>query len=617
MKILTIHSDFIEFEPLSKAIKTAEEIEREKKRIEECLVVFTSVEEGDTMEVAEKTKQEIVSVAQQVKTNRIVIYPFVHLSSKPAKPSTALPILKELENIQGYEVIRAPFGWYKTFNVKCKGHPLSELSREIKASEKPAPGVIDERRESFSEHSDRYMILTPDGKEYEIDKYIFKPEEEEFRIMVEKEGAKKGLKTEDKEPEYISICKKYGIAWEPMSDSGHMRYAPNGAFIFDLVADYSYQTLKDLGIPIMPVKGTCMFNLEEKAVSEHAKLFGDRLYSLQVENDEFVLRYAACHQQFAMIKDWVISHKQIPFGAFEIADSYRLEQSGETLLCFRLRRFFMPDLHVFCKDETEAKEWFSKLHLKIFSEVERLNRDYEMLFNFSSEDYYKQNKEWILSLLKAKGKPALLHFYPPGKNYYWTVNIEYMIIDAMKRPREIGTVQIDTGNAKRFEITYTRPDGKKEYPAILHTAVIGGIERYIYMLFDTALKKKSETGRIEIPLWINPEQVRLLTVNERHLPRAKEIASVMERNNIRVGIDDRNESIAKKVREANTDWVGYVIVIGDKEMNSEELSAYVRSQNQSRIMTVDDIIKDIRRQTEGMPFRPMYIPREMTKRPII
>lgn len=617
MKILTIHSDFIEFQPLTKAIKTAEAVAEEKRRIEDCLVVFTSVEDSDTKGVIEDTKTEIAAVADQVKAKRIVIYPFVHLSSKPAKPAAALEFLKELEHIEGYEVTRAPFGWYKSFNVKCKGHPLSELSREIRPREKPAEGVIDERRPAFSEQQDKYILLTPDGKEYELKDYSFKPEESDFKVMVEKEGLKQGLKTEDKEPEYISICKKYGIAWEPMSDFGHMRYAPNGALIFDLVADYSYDTLRDLGVYIMPVRGTSMFNLKEPAVGEHAKLFGDRLYSIEVDNEEYVLRYAACHQQFAMIKDWVISHKQMPFGAFEVADSYRLEQSGETLLCFRLRRFYMPDMHVFCKDEEEAKEWFSKLHLKIYSEAEKLGRNYEMLFNFSSEENYRKNKDWVLSLLKAKNKPALLHFYPPGKNYYWTVNIEYMIIDAMSRPREIGTVQIDIGNAKRFEITFTGPDGKKEYPAILHTAVIGGIERYLYMVFDSAIKAKKETGRIQMPLWLNPEQVRILSVNEVHLPKVKEIAALLEKGNVRVGIDDRNESIGKKVRDAKTDWIGYVIVIGDKEVDANQIPVYVREDNADKKTTVKDLVSEIQTKLEGKPFRHMYMPREMSKRPII
>jgi threonyl-tRNA synthetase len=372
----------------------------------------------------------------------------------------------------------------------------------------------------------------------------------------------------------------------------------------------------DFGIPVLQVKGSNLFNLRERAVKEHADLFGDRLYSVEVEDDEFVMRYAACHAQFAMVRDWVITYKQLPFGVFEIADSYRLEQRGETLLCFRMRRFFMPDFHVFCRDVEEAKNWFSTIHEKIYSEIEKAGGDYEMLFNFSSEDEYIKSREWILSLLRRKGKPALLHFYPPGKKYYWTVNVEYCIIDEQKRPMEIATVQIDVGNAERFGISYIDKDGERKRPVIIHTAVIGSIERYLYAIFDFAIKARKRTGLIQIPLWLNPEQVRIVPIGESHLKRAIEIAELMERRNIRVGIDDRNETINKKVREAKMDWVNYVIVIGDKEVKSDKVPVYVREKNANIEMNVESLIKEIEEKTNGMPFRPMYIPREMSKRPI-
>jgi len=137
MKILTMHSDFIEFEPLTKALKTAEEVEMGKRRMENCLVAFTAVEKSDEENVsaaAENTVSEIMNVAAQVKVNSVVVYPWVHLSSSPSSPNAALDALKQIESglkQKGFIVERAPFGWYKEFNVKCKGHPLAELSRNI------------------------------------------------------------------------------------------------------------------------------------------------------------------------------------------------------------------------------------------------------------------------------------------------------------------------------------------------------------------------------------------------------------------------------------------------------------------------------------------------------
>ncbi len=587
-------------------MKSAEEIPEEMMngRMEEALVVFTAVEQGDGPDDVMIAKDEIIRTAGTVKAERIMLYPYAHLSSRLAKPDTAIELMKALEaelkeSFDG-DVGRAPFGWYKAFRISCKGHPLSELSREIKAkkeAEKP------EGEESF-------LILDYDGTEIEVEKAELG--DDAFSVMVEKEALRK--EAGRSEPKYARLCHKFGIEWEEMSDSGHMHFAPKGALIMDLVSDYSWKVVNDLGIPVMTVKGTNMFNVEEPAVKEHADLFGDRLYFIDTGDKRLILRYAACHQQFAMMRKWNMSYKQLPFGAFEVADAYRLEQSGETMLCFRTRRMNMPDLHVICRGEEDAREWFAKVHERIFREIEKIGRDYEMLINFSSRKAYEDSKDWLLTLLGPRKKKALLHFYPEGINYYWTINIEYHIKDFNNRMREIGTVQMDVGNAKRFGIKYVDSGGKEQYPIILHTAVIGTLERYIYTIFDSAVIRESEGKVGTIPLWMNPEQVRFLPVKDVHVGKAKEMAEALNRNGIRAGYDDRDLSVGKKVRNAKQDWVGYVIVIGDREMESGKLKVYVREENADREMDLETLMAEIKAKTQGMPNRPMYFPMEVSKR---
>ncbi len=600
-----IHSDYIEYE-VKKPAKGAEEIPNERKsgRMDEALVVFTAIERDDGDKDISIATEEIIRMAETVKAERIMVYPYAHLSSFLAPPNTAVKLLKDLEStlresFDG-EVSRAPFGWYKAFKISCKGHPLSELSREIKAkSDATKP-----------KGEDRFIILNFDGSELQVEDAVLG--DDAFSIMVKKEALR--AESGKSEPAYARLCHKFGIEWEEMSDAGHMRYGPKGALMFDLLSDYSWKIVNDMGLPVMTVKGTNMFNAAEPAVKEHADLFGDRLYFIDTGDKRLVLRYAACHQQFAMMRDWTISYRQLPFGAFEVADAYRLEQSGETMLCFRTRRMNMPDLHVVCKDESEAREWFARIHERIFEEIEKLGRDYEMLINFSSRKAYEESKEWLLTLLEPRKKKALLHFYPEGINYYWTINIEHHIKDYNNRMREIGTVQMDVGNAKRFGIRYTDADGKERYPIILHTAVIGTLERYLYTLFDVAVIREREGKVGIIPLWLNPEQVRFVPVKERHLSKAKELAELLTRNGIRAGYDYRDMSVGKKVRNAKQDWVGYVIVIGDREMESDTLNVYIREENANREMLTDDLIGEIKEKTKGMPWRPMYFPREVSKR---
>lgn len=576
-------------------------------RMEEVLVAFITVESGDEERiegVAAEASADILETAGKVGAERVMLYPYAHLSNDLGKPKASIEILERMaETIEkaGTEVVRAPFGWYKSFEIRCKGHPLSELSRDFVGKEtKEAP-----------KGGDTYFVLTPDGEEIPVESY--KGGSECFRIMV-KEEALGETAPAAAEPDYLRLCKKFGINWESMSDVGHMSLGPAGALMFDLISDYATQIVNETGPSVYSVKGTNMFSLDEPAVREHADLFGDRLYTIKTGKKSFIMRYAACHQQFAMIRNWNISYRNLPFGAFEVADSYRLEQSGETMLCFRTRRLNMPDFHVICRDEPEARKHFELLDGRIFEEIESVGREYDMLANFSSKVAYEENREMLLGLCRKHDRPALIHIYPEGINYYWTVNIEYHILDQMKRPREIGTVQIDVGNAERFGITYSDENGSPRHPAILHCAVIGSIERWLYTLLDTAvaLEKTGVPGYLDT--WISPEQVRLMPVSEDHVGAAMGLAAAIRAKGVRVSVDDTDATVGKKVRRSKQDWCSYAAVVGDREAESGTLKVYVRSENRDVEMTADELVARIKAETEGKPFRHMYMPAELAKR---
>ncbi|HDI75214.1 MAG TPA: threonine--tRNA ligase [Thermoprotei archaeon] len=604
MRIVLLHSDFIEFEPKIKAIEEAEEVSKEKERVEEALVVFTTVEKGDNEEVVRKAADSIVDVLNRVKAPRVVLYPWAHLSSNLASPDAALTLMIKLEEElkeRGIEVVRAPFGWYKAFTISVKGHPLAELSRSI--------AVEEEKKEAVKRGEKKHLILTPEGEELDPEKADLSKFNEEFRILVEKEALKKELK--GGKPVILEYLQRFGFEWEPYSDFGHMRMGPYASLIFDLAAEYSRRVAHSLPIPVFEVKGTAFFNLKVKPVREHAELYGDRLYVIRTDRGDMVLRYAACHQQFSLIKDWTLSYKDLPFGAFEIADSYRYEQSGEAELCFRLRRFYMPDLHIFVKDEEEAKKWVMIIHDKIMSEMSKVGRNYELLVNVSSPEQYEKYKGFIIELAEKIGKPVLVAVYPPGINYYWTINIEYHILDQLKRPREVGTVQIDIGNAKRFGIKYMDKDGTEKYPVILHTAIIGSLERYIYSLFDTALMKKKPV----LPLWISPVQVRVIPVSKEYMPYAEQIAEKLSSAGYRVDIDDTDRPLGRKIVDAEREWVPYIIVIGEKEVKENVVNVRVRETGEQKIMKIEELLKILDEETCGYPKKPYGIPRYLSKRP--
>ncbi len=274
----------------------------------------------------------------------------------------------------------------------------------------------------------------------------------------------------------------------------------------------------------------------------------------------------------------------------------------------------MPDLHVLCRDLDEASDWFMKLHHRVSEEAAKVGRDYELLINCSTREAYEENRDLILGMLKREKKEGLINIYPEGQNFYWTVNVEYLIADAEKRAREIATVQIDIGNAERFDITYADEKGKRRFPIILHTAILGSVERYLYMVLDSAVLAEKDGHVGTLPLWLNPEQVRLLPVADIHVEKAREIAERL-RGRIRVGIDDRSETVARKVREAKQDWVGYVIVIGEREKEASTLKVYDRERDEDREMPLEELAEEIDERTAAMPYRPMYYPQMVTQRP--
>ncbi|MEM3737418.1 MAG: threonine--tRNA ligase [Candidatus Bathyarchaeia archaeon] len=614
MKILLIHADHFEYEVKSKALKEPEEVtaERRKGSTEEALVVFCAVEKtdgDDPIQVAKDAANSVDEVARSVKVSNVVVYPYAHLSTELGSPEVAMPLLKQLaEELErrGYSVTRAPFGWYKSFTISCKGHPLSELSRTI------APMKRESVASTPAPSATIYKVLTQRMELYDPAEYPFKAGEEAFRSLVEKEALKREM-VGGREPRYIRYCKKFGLEWEPYSDLGHMRYGPEATLILDLISEYSLGLVNSLGVPVFQVRGTNLFNLAVPAVKEHADLFGDRLYQLKVEDRSFVLRYAACHQQFAMVKDWIISYRDLPFAAYEVADSYRLEQEGELLLCFRVRKLHMPDLHIFCRDLEEAHNYALIVHKKIYEEIRKLGRDYVSVYN-TTETYFQQHRDLFQQLLEVEAKPVLLNFVP--ERYYWVINIEYNIIDELGRPREIGTFQIDVGNSKRFGITYTDENGATRYPIIIHTALIGTLERYLFAIFDCIAQKEKDGKPTMLPVWLSPTQVRVIPVSRDYLNLAEETLKRLEVERVRADIDDTSETLSKKIRKAETNWVPYTVVLGEKEAASGILDVRVRETGERRQMTLEEVVAEVRRTTSGYPWKPIAVPSHLSRRPI-
>ena len=263
MRLLLIHSDYIEYEAKKKT-KMAEEGAVLADREEDALTVFTAVEsidEEDMEGVILQAIEEVKKTAAQVHADKIVIYPYAHLSSDLARPDVAVPALNALKEglaAEGFAVKRAPFGWYKSFKISCKGHPLSELSKTIVPGGEEGEAVS--AKKSKKEVTHEWFVMTPDGKTHDYHQYL---DNTPFGCLVKKELGV--AEPTGGEPAHVELMRsKELVDYEPASDVGCLRWLPKGKLVRDLLADYVLALVLPYGAT--PVETPVMYDLGDKAI---------------------------------------------------------------------------------------------------------------------------------------------------------------------------------------------------------------------------------------------------------------------------------------------------------------------------------------------------------------
>lgn len=616
MRLLLIHSDGFVYEVREKAVATAEEVEESRKRVEigETLVAFSAVEKVDEENPESVVKQAvdaIADVASKVKVSRVVVYPYAHLSTELANPITAQEVLKkiseELEK-RGFEVVRAPFGWYKSFELRCKGHPLSELSRTIV----PVEEEVVEKKEK-PEAPSLFLVLEPDGTEHTLDLANIEAYEvlnkypllKQF-IISEEIGKKPG-----ETPPHIKLMRRLELVdYEPASDIGHFRFYPKGTLIKDLLEDFAFDiAVKDL--KAMKIETPMLYRLEEPDIAEQASKFRERDYRFEIDGRELILRFAGDFGLFRMMKDVTMSYRQLPIRVYELTSSFRLEQRGECVGLRRLRGFTMPDIHCFCRDLEQGMDEYKELFRYYTKLADAMLKDYVVAFRVV-KDFYEENRKWFAELVQIANKPALIELLPEMK-HYWVVKHEYQVIDSVGGNAQLCTVQLDVEDSERYGIFYVDVDGKKKGCIIVHSSM-GSIERWIYAILEQAEKMRREGQPPMLPVWLSPTQVRVIPVSETYLEFAEKVADEIERHEIRVDVDDRDETVSSKIRDAEQEWIPYIVVVGEKEAAGAKLSVRVRGVGVVE-MTLEELVKEINEDVGDKPRKPLYLPRRLSARP--
>jgi len=628
MRILQMHSNFITYTPVEKEIQMAEEAEKKENRIEEVVVLFTAIEQGDTPQLAQKAIDDLRAFLGKQKVNRILIYPFAHLSSNLSNPGDALKIIKDMEGYaksKGIETYRAPFGWNKQFTISIKGHPLAETARtytaataeaegkaegEARKEEEPVSAALkaEDKMQSF------WHVILPDGSLVPVEEFKFKGHanlQKFAQYEIKKARAVTAM------PPHVPLMKRLEIAdYEPGSDPGNLRWYPKGRMIKSLLEQYVTARMSQYGA--MEVETPIMYDFHHPSLASYMNRFPARQYVLKSEDKELFLRFAACFGQFLMAHDAQFSYKQLPIKLYELTRySFRREKSGEVVGLKRLRAFTMPDCHAFCADLPQAKQEFMTrfdMCFEVLSNIGFTKDDYEIAMRFT-KGFYDENKDFIAELAKTFDKPMLAEVWNE-RFFYFILKWDLNFVDNQDKAAALSTDQIDVENAKRYEITFVDEKGEKQYPLILHCSPSGAIERDIYALLEKAYREQQKGKSPMLPLWLSPTQVRLIPISEQFLEKVEEIAAKLEAACIRVDVDDTANTLQKRIREAEIDWTPYIVVVGQKEIDSGVLAVRIREENgKVESMKLDELVSQIKSKTEGKPFKPLPLPRALSKRP--
>jgi threonyl-tRNA synthetase len=615
VKLLLLHSDHIEYEVTKKALRQAPELaaEARKGRMEDCLAAFITVESGDEADLdatARNAAKEIRSVAVQVGTKRVMLYPYAHLSEDLAKPSVgekALPLIESYLLVD-YEVQRSPFGWYKGFSIKVKGHPLAELSRHV-GPDAPAMDSADGRSAadgdaaaggrrgagggadaSGSAGADRragaggraavdageskalaaekklqsqWFILTPEGDLVAAQKFDFKGNES-LRRFYEYEA--KGTRTSAKEPAHIQMMQALELVdYEPGSDTGNMRWFPKGQLIKRLLEEKVNRVCRAAGG--LQIETPIMYDTQHEALRKYLDKFPARQYRVLSDDKELFLRFAACFGMYLSMGRATLSYRHLPARIYELTHySFRREQSGETSGIKRLRCFTMPDMHTLVADIEQArgefehqfnlsKDWMAGLHVP-FETAVRFVRS-----------FYEENKPFACRLAQSVGKPVLVEMWDQ-QSFYFVAKFEFNVNDTTDKAFALSTVQIDTQNPAHFGIHYAGEDGAEHTPLLLHASISGAIDRNLAAILETEAMKRDRGEKAGFPWWLAPTQVRFLPVSDDFMDEALELAGAVNDAGGRADVDDSQSGIGKKIRTAEKDWVPVIVVVGEKEKAS-------------------------------------------------
>jgi len=404
---------------------------------------------------------------------------------------------------------------------------------------------------------------------------------DEYLAMME-EAKKRDHRKLGKEMELFTFSSRVG--------QGLPLWLPKGAELRANLENFLKKVQKSYGY--LPVITPHIGNKELYVTSGHYAKYGkDSFQPIHTpqEGEEYLLKPMNCPHHCEIYRSKPRSYKDLPLRFAEFGTVYRYEQSGELHGLTRVRSFTQDDAHIFCRPDQLKEEFckvidiilyvFKTLDFKEFiAQVSLRDPDNREKYIGSDENWAKAEQA-IIDAAAEKGLKTIVEY---GEAAFYGPKLDFMVKDAIGRKWQLGTIQVDYNLPERFELEYTGSDGQKYRPVMIHRAPFGSLERFVAVLLE-------HTGG-KLPLWLTPDQVIVLPVSEKYSEYAKKVCDLMNNSDIRASVDDRNETIGKRIRESELRRIPFLVVVGEKEMAEGTVSVRRQGGKDEGAMPVDKFI---------------------------
>ena len=372
-------------------------------------------------------------------------------------------------------------------------------------------------------------------------------------------------------------------------------FHPKGAFVYNTLVEYMRSLYRRYGYE--EVITPQIFDAGLWHRSGHYDHYKDNMYFTYIDEREFGVKPMNCPSHTLIYASKKRSYRDLPLRVADFGRLHRYEKSGVTAGLTRVRSFSQDDAHIFCTPEQIEGEVNSLLDM-LREVYHRFNfEDLEVFLSTRPDQYLGALETWEraeAALAASLEKRDVAYEISEGDGAFYGPKIDFVVKDAMKRGWQLGTVQLDFSMPERFDLGYISPAGAVERPVMIHRAILGSIERFMALLIE-------HTGGA-FPLWLAPVQSRVVTVTDQHNPYAAAVRDTLRADGWRVELDDRNEKLGFKIREAQVAKIPYALVIGDKEVQNGTLSARKRGGENLPAMPVeaflDRLRDDVRQETE-------------------